>query len=180
MKKDYSDPVDIFFYYLSDKISEPINNLGITPNMVTLLSVFTNKISYDLLEKKQNKVACLMILFTYFLDNLDGFLARKYKKYSKIGDYMDHGSDIIFGLSMMYQLYKQNTFDKFKIKFGIYLFFAFMMTMHLGCQEKIKDNKNSPSLNWTKMLCQNKYWINYTKYFGPGITIIVICLLFLF
>jgi phosphatidylglycerophosphate synthase len=180
MKKEHSDPIDNIFYDISDKISEPLNNFGITPNMVTILSMITNKITFNLLENKQNKLGCAMILFTYFLDNLDGFLARKYNKYSKIGDYMDHGSDIIFGLSMLYQLYKQNTFDKFKIKLGIYLFFAFMMTVHLGCQEKITDNQNSPTLNYTKTLCKYNSWINYTRYFGPGTTIIVLCLLFLF
>ena len=179
MRKEYSDPFDNILYNISDYISEPLNNLNITPNMVTLLSIATNKIAFDLLEKKQNKLACLIILFTYFLDNLDGFLARKYKKISKIGDYLDHGSDIIFGISILYQLYKQNQWNVFQTKFAIYLFFAFLMTMHIGCQEKIKNDNGSPSIAWTKILCKSKSWIKYTRFFGPGMFIIIICSLFL-
>ncbi len=180
MKKEYSDPIDNLFYNLSDKISEPINKFGITPNMITILSMITNKISYDLLETKQKYLACLMILFTYFLDNLDGFLARKYNQLSKIGDYMDHGSDIIFSISMLYQLYKQEPYNKFLIKLSIYCFFALMMMVHLGCQEKLTNNQNSPSLKLTTKLCYSDSWIKYTRFFGPGVLIIVLCLLFIF
>lgn len=180
MRKEYSDPIDNIFYNISDKVSNPLYNLGITPNMITIFSMITNFITCELLDNKQNKLGAVLILFTYFLDNLDGFMARKYKQVSKIGDYLDHGSDMIFGLTMMYQLYKQNKWDKFKIKLGIYLLFAFIMTIHLGCQENL-NNSTSETLSYIRKLCKNpSKWIKYTRYFGPGTTILVICLLFLF
>lgn len=179
MKKPYSDPLDILFYKLSDCVSDPLHKLNITPNMITIFSIFINGIVYRLLNTGQNRQAVVFILFHYFLDCLDGYMARKYKQFSVLGDYLDHISDIIFTINVLYQLYKNNSFNRFKWKIMIYICFVLLMMMHLGCQEKIANNKISPSLNITKKLCYKDSWVKYTRFFGPGTITLVLCILVL-
>lgn len=180
MKKEYSDPFDNLLYKLSDYVSEPLHKANITPNMITLSSIIFNVFIYNLLNNKQNTLAVGFIIIRYFFDCLDGFMARKYKQYSLIGDYLDHISDVIFGLTVIYQLYRNNTYNIFKNKIIIYICFVLLMTIHLGCQEKISNNNISPSISLTKKLCIKESWVNYTRYFGPGTTIIVLCLLVIY
>lgn len=177
IQKEQENPFDNILYELSDYVSEPLNNLGITPNMVTIFSVFTSGLSFYFLGKQYYKIGCFFILFSYFLDCLDGHLARKYKRVTKLGDYLDHISDGIFGLGLIYQLIQ---LPNYEIKLLILTIFSILMTIHLGCQENIYDKNDSPSLSFTKFLApKDPKCIKYTRYFGCGTTILVICLLFL-
>ena len=47
---------------------------------------------------------------------------------------------------------------------------------HLGCQEKIKDKQDKSVLEIFNILCSNKNFIKYTKYYGCGTTQLIISL----
>lgn len=176
MKKVHSGPIDTFMYYLSEQVADVLHSFKVTPNMVTILGTVLIPIIYKLLRRGNKKLAIGLMLFRYFLDNLDGFMARRFKEFSIFGDYLDHISDNLFTASILYYMYHHDSFDLFKKKMMIYLLFVFLMNIHLGCQEKIADY-NAPSLSCTKMLCLDVSWVEFTKYVEPGTAFIALCAL---
>ena len=71
--------------------------LKLTPNHITLINSFiiTNLLLYYWYI--DNFFYSFIFLFLRnLLDGIDGYIARKYNKYSKIGDIYDHVSDCVF------------------------------------------------------------------------------------
>ncbi len=175
MSKNNSGPIDSFMYHLCEQVADPLHHLGITPNMITSFALLLSINVYISLKNKQKALSIAIIIFRYFLDNLDGFMARKYKQFSVVGDFLDHIGDTIFNLTVVYQLYKLNPWNVFKTKLIVLFCFVYIMCTHLGCQEKLSNNDSS--LNCTKFLCHDVSWVKYTKYFDPGTFMIVLCLM---
>ena len=81
---------------------------NITPNQITITNglIITNFFLYFIL----NGNYCISSIFLFLrllLDGSDGYIARKYKLYSKEGDIYDHISDSIFmGQLFMIFVYK--------------------------------------------------------------------------
>jgi phosphatidylglycerophosphate synthase len=134
-------------------------------------------------------IACIFWIIAYFLDCLDGYIARKYKETSKFGDYYDHNSVMIKFSVVLFTLFRINSvkFYRIIIVLGI---FGFLMMSHFGCQENqySKNHKNeSESLSFTKLLCPTNIFfknnlsaIQFTKYFGCGTFNLVVVLCFIY
>ena len=87
--------------------------LGLTPNNITLINatLITNYVIIYWLNKKYF-LAFIFLYLRNIFDGLDGYIARKYKLTSRVGDIYDHVSDSIFiGLTLMVLM--------FKLKFSI-------------------------------------------------------------
>lgn len=178
VKKEYENPIDNILYDLCEIISPTFYKFGFTPNIITLLSFVTTLFSLNYFMKNLFYKGCLLLWLSYFFDCLDGHVARKYKMTSKIGDYLDHGSDLFLSIGLIYVLYKKNPWKIFQIKLGIMLLIGVFIFLHLGCQEKIYNKESeSPTLSYSKKLCREKSWIRMTRWFGTGTMIGVICLL---
>ena len=106
----YENPVDRFFYYSIEYISDTIFNLNITPNMITFVGLISALISGYFLYKKI--IYCLILfIISYYLDLLDGYIARKYNQGSVFGGWFDHISDLIKLLIYLYVLYIHKKFN---------------------------------------------------------------------
>ncbi len=177
------NPFDNLLYHIAEYVSPTFYNLKFTPNQITFLSFLTSCVALFFLNKEENIYASIFLILSYFFDCLDGYFARKYNMVSKFGDYLDHGTDLFLTLGLVYMLYIKNDYLNFKYKFGFLLFLGLLSFIHLGCQEKIHNQDQSPSLSFTKLLTPSdkticKDLIKYTRYFGTGTTILVICCLF--
>ena len=79
-------------------------------------------------------------------------------------------------------LYKKNI-NKFLNILPVLSIIVFLLNCHIGCQEKLYNTTESPSLAMLQSLCPpgdvNKN-IQYTKYFGPGTFCLVIILAILY
>ena len=139
-----------------------------------------------LLYNKYYYSACVLWIISYYLDNLDGYIARKYNQTSKIGDYYDHIADLIKFLTAMFVLYKLNSHKFYEVSIVLFIFLMLMMG-HLGCQERYYNKNESDSLGFTKQMCPVNSFkiktvtdaINITKYFGCGTFNLMIVLCFL-
>jgi hypothetical protein len=89
-------------YNLSPNDITLINNLIVTP--ITLYSLY----------KKNIKLAFIFLYLRAYLDGVDGYIARKYKKYSKLGEIYDHVSDSIYSGFIMLFCLDQITQNKIK------------------------------------------------------------------
>lgn len=89
---------------LAFKITEKVNIFEyIHPNYITISGILSNFVIYHLLVKKKNKKLLIgIILYRYLTDILDGCVARKYKKTSKLGGYLDTINDFMLFIIISY------------------------------------------------------------------------------
>ena len=99
-------------------------------------------------------------------------MVTKYKMTSKFGDFYDHVKDVsVFILIFIVVLFYFKGTVKAKIIFTLAIIFMFiLMSMHLGCQEKIYPKNESDTLKFTKYLCfgDPKDTIKVSRFFGCG------------
>ena len=184
----YECPIDIYIFKLIDAHLETFYKIGLTPNMVTTLSiVFGLMAAYAIMQDRLG-LAAFCWLIAYYLDCVDGKLARKYQMVSKFGDLYDHIGDLLKLIAVIYALFyskTEKTTDKQWVFIGIILFLGILQVIHMGYQECIYDKKEeSPYLNIVRLLFVNEEnaeaIIKYTKYFGCGTWYLCFTVLILF
>jgi len=188
---EFENPIDDILLDVCDKLVPYCEEFKITPNFITIfrtiLGIFT-LYSFYFTSNFIFPIAGTIIF--YFLDCLDGHLARKTNQVSILGDYLDHYSDISFYLIliliMVYKKYSNKIFVLI-----IILLLTYFSFIHLGLQQKnykkikndireenkVTDEHNIilvdeideellVSLNSIHALSENN--ITWTKYLGTG------------
>jgi phosphatidylglycerophosphate synthase len=163
----HEGPLDIFFYYICDKVSPLFYKTGHTPNMITTYSLITGLLAIYYLVKKRPELFLTLFTVSYFFDCLDGFYARKYKMTSKFGDIYDHFKDIFVHVLLAYFVLKMY-YNKIKVThiFAI-IILLLLMSKHLGCQYKILDKKEESLYKFAGM-CDSNEQVSFTRYFSPA------------
>jgi phosphatidylglycerophosphate synthase len=119
----------------------------------------------------------------YYFDCADGFYARKYDMVTTFGDYYDHINDQLKILLILIVMYSKSKCKFFSI-LPIIAALTLLSLMHLGCQEKIYDTSESPTLSGLRSLCSVsgndvQKSIRTTRYFGVGTMMVGMSLLIL-
>ncbi len=184
LSDQYENIFDIYIYKFIDSHLHIYKQLGLTPNMVTSLSLISGIISAYMIHNKKYKIAGILFLIAYYFDCVDGKLARKYNMVSKFGDYYDHISDVFKLLLIIYVLYKDN-FETFKYTSIIIILLSILCLYQMGCQQviysDIQQTQESPTLDIfkpSKESCMSN--IHNTKYFGCGTFYIILSLIIFF
>ena len=89
---------------ITTKIIEKVSILKhIHPNIITISGLILNFYIYHLLDTPNSNIYLLgsCIIYRWLADCLDGAVARKYKKSSKLGLYLDTLSDVIMGFILV-------------------------------------------------------------------------------
>jgi phosphatidylglycerophosphate synthase len=163
----YENPIDRFLYYYIEKISDTVHSLHITPNIITFFGLVFGLLSaYFLYEKKF--INCIILWFiSYYLDLLDGYIARKYNQGSTFGGWFDHISDIIKLLLYLYVLYLH---DKFNVIY-IFILITIIGMTNTSCRTKFLNKEQNPtdSLYFVQKMCPDKNYVKYTRYWGEGL-----------
>jgi phosphatidylglycerophosphate synthase len=161
----YEEPISVVMYQLIEFTSNIITN-KIHPNIITFSNILLRIYIIYNLQKYIYINIPIYIIFSCFLDYLDGYIARKYNMITKCGDYLDHIGDIIFLIYINYFIItKLNNKYKSKILF-ILIIFLISNLINLGCQEKYFPSNESETLNTLKPFCFSKKLLNLSKYFG--------------
>lgn len=94
---EYVLPLEWALYENVCPVLAPIahETLGLTPNTITTVSNIFGILSIIFLYKNNYINFFIFSLIRQVLDALDGYVARKYKIFSKWGDTYDHVSDVI-------------------------------------------------------------------------------------
>jgi phosphatidylglycerophosphate synthase len=178
------NPFDIFNIWVGDKLCPLFKSFNMTPNNITTLSLIFGTLSVYYLYKYNFVGFAITYYISYLFDCMDGNYARKYKMVTKFGDYYDHVKDfsIIIGLIITLVLKYKVKKTKWIMVLVIMGIFTLLFLSHFGCQERIYDSEESPTLKFTKSLCPGKdpsKTIQYTKWFGCGtFQIIFLCCIF--
>ena len=146
--------------------------LNFTANGITTFSLIFGLLSLVFLWRYNWAGFAVMYYVSYFFDCMDGHYARKYKQVSKFGDYYDHIKDIIVIVGLVIIL-----IVRYKVPVKVWVILGVIMTVatllmivHLGCQERIYEKKESPMLTHTRLLCirNPEETIKFTRLFGCG------------
>jgi phosphatidylglycerophosphate synthase len=172
--KKYENPIDNFIVHqLCEPVSETLYKYKITPNIITIIGfIFA---IFGLIGLYHYKIYHFMIfnVLAYYCDCLDGFMARKYKQTTKFGDYLDHITDILQVLGIIYVLFTRYKLIKFPKLIGVSMIMAILLFIVQGCQEQLMDQlNNSIVLSSFKTMCKKsmKNHINILRLFGAGTT----------
>ncbi len=181
--KKIPDEYENFFDIIVIKISQFLNinlfrPLNFTPNMITTLSLVFGLLSAYFLYNRLYFISTGLFLISYLFDCCDGNYARMFNMTTKFGDLYDHITDFIKtgSISIIILL---STHIPWNIKIIYFTFGAILLLLtniHLGCQEKLYNTDESPTLSIFKKLCIGDAIINikFTKYFGVGTIILFI------
>ena len=185
---ELDNPIDTIIYNHIDEQLDLFKKLGLTPNLITTISLICGLSSVYSVHKDNYIIGAILWFLAYYFDCADGKMARKFKMTSEFGDVYDHASDIIKHILLFYVLYKKLNCVNSQLKLTaiIILFIIIILTCaQIGCQEKLiqKLNKNeSSTLSFTTkfVFVDCKTQMKYTRYFGPAtITLYLILVMLL-
>lgn len=180
----YDDPVDIFYKKYIDIINPHFKEAGITPNMITTISLVFGLLACYLYYKSYYVSAGLSYIVSYFFDTMDGYFARIYDMGSVFGSYYDSVSDNVVALLLVILFYKNQKISGL-VKLTIILVLAiygFGTVYHLSCQEKYVKKTNEKHLSdglafLDKVKCSDFENMRYSRFFGPGVTTLVVAII---
>ena len=102
------------FFPLANKLTTPMKNAGLTPNMVTFLSTCCTLLAVYFIYKENLPYAATAYLIGYLLDCVDGKMARKYNMTSQYGMALDLVSDNVTNFILLTVIvYKYGYFNWF-------------------------------------------------------------------
>jgi phosphatidylglycerophosphate synthase len=136
-------------------------SLGVTPNNLTLLSLFSG-LAFCFLFQYSKITALILLVFHVFLDGLDGPLARETGRASNQGSFTDTTSDqVVVALSTLTLIYYGYIHI---IPGGLYIFFYTVVVIFAMI-------RNSLSIPYSWVVRPRFYvyaWIPVELYFLPG------------
>ena len=100
----WSHPEDLRLVRYSSGLICALRNAGFTPNMVTGLSIVFSLVALWFLWKRQLVGFIVFALLAYWCDDLDGAMARRFKMTSPFGELLDHASDALFFVGVVFVL----------------------------------------------------------------------------
>ena len=100
------NPLDRITYFIVDSIVPYLIKLNVHPNLVTLIGFVPIYFIHVNMLSKRKILVYLFAFVNYTFDCLDGELARKSGKTSKLGGILDSIHDIITIFSLLYLVFK--------------------------------------------------------------------------
>ena len=181
-------PLDVMMYIFINTHLQHYFELGFTPNMVTTFSLLFGLLSAQQILQEHFILAAAFLCISYYLDCVDGKLARQYNMVTQFGDMYDHLGDLLKIIAIIVALFVSNktqTTSKQWLYIIIFALLAIIQCLHLGYQETIYNKEGeSVFLNiWRKMVAFDpnpQKTIHYTKYFGCGTWYLCFALLIIF
>jgi hypothetical protein len=184
----FENPIDDKIIDLCDLLVEPCFKNNITPNIITVVRIIISFFSlYYLFFTCDYTIPILGTAIFYFMDCLDGHLARSTDQVTVLGDYLDHGADSFYSLAILVYLITKKYNYKIFIISG-FLTLTYLLLVHFGLQQKnykIISKKKNPKieleeetldkLNYLHNLSPKN--ITWTRYFGCGTFYLFILLL---
>lgn len=140
--------VNIFFP-IATKLVDPLHNIGMTPNMVTITSTVFTFMSIYFLHQEKRTHAFLAYIFGYILDCVDGRMARKYSMGSDIGMALDCVSDNISNAVLIgYILFTRPYTKKTTWTLVILSCLSYLLSLSYGINEAVASYESTGNDNF--------------------------------
>jgi hypothetical protein len=181
---NFENPLDNYIISFCDYFINFCLKYKITPNIVTITRIFLSfYIIYLLYFTTYIYFPIIGITIFYFMDCLDGHLARLTDQVTVLGDYLDHNADLFFYINFLIYIFYKTYIYKFYIIIS-FVILSYLALVHLSLQQKnykliIYDNLNKDliknNIEDFEILDKLKYLHNFepnnikwSKYFGTG------------
>lgn len=172
----YENPIDLWIVESSSWLVTFLReSLGFTPNGVTFLSIILSAFAIFFLWKRNFAMFVLFSALAYWMDDLDGVMARKYKLTSKIGEFLDHISDALYFVGVYLVLVvRYKALNKMPVVMVLFLLSALVPSLHYACASRAcgndKDDQSAIGM-LSQIICPydletNKCFASSLKYFG--------------
>jgi len=92
-KRTLTDYLRMWFKWVLDPLAGFLNNLGLTPNMMTILGLIGNTIGAYYLARGEMLTGGILVLIMTPIDALDGTMARLRGEAGDFGAFVDSVSD---------------------------------------------------------------------------------------
>lgn len=125
------------FLPLANLLVDPFRNIGLTPNMVTLMSTVLTLLTVYYLSINEKEYACLSYFLGYLMDCVDGKMARKYNMGSKLGMALDLVSDNFTNAAVI--AYITTTHGYLHWYTPLIVFMSYMIGLSYGLNEAISS-----------------------------------------
>lgn len=172
----YENPIDVWIVESSGWLVTFFREgLGLTPNGVTVLSIIFSLIAIFFLWRGALVTFVLFSMLAYWMDDLDGVMARKYKLTSKAGELLDHLSDAFYFLGVYLVLVlRYGALRKMPVVMVLFLLSALVPAAQYACASRAcgnDDDKHSAVGLLSRILCpddlsQNQCIASSLRYFG--------------
>jgi phosphatidylglycerophosphate synthase len=118
-----------------------ITGIGLICNYFIFTNIYNNKYYNAVINPY---IFALILSVRWLSDCLDGEVARKYKKTSKIGHYLDTASDMIFiAIIFYYFMIKYNlNYKNVILLYLLFIFVLFYLYDMVDTHDKLKDDKD--------------------------------------
>ena len=120
---------------------------NIHPNVISLFGIICNLIILKLLNEKDIYKANIFIIIRYFCDILDGAVARKFNKTSKLGGYLDTINDIML-ISLYTSFLFWNKFNNLKYTKLLFVILIISLVLYFKKEDVMHDHSNLKSNNY--------------------------------
>ena len=188
--KMYENCIDNFIIDIGVKLNPLFKKLNLTPNDLTTVSAIFGLLSVYLVYQGNYILASVCFFISYCFDCFDGNYARVYNMVTKFGDFYDHIKDYVIFILLYIVIMFKCSLKKKVIVTVLFVLFGFLMSVHLGCQERYYSKNTakdeSEILNFTrhfsKKVCNksnNYHDMVYTKWVGCGMYTLIIILIIL-
>jgi hypothetical protein len=139
------------FFPIAEQLIDPLHNMGLSPNMVTIISTIFTFMSIYFLHIGERHYAMLSYISGYILDCVDGKMARKHKITSDIGMALDSTSDVISNSALVGYLLITREYTETNIYIFIALgIMSFLLSLSYGLNEAIASYEATGSDDFYK------------------------------
>ena len=152
---------------ITNKFVENVSFLKhIHPNIITISGLVLNFYIYHLLNTPNTNIYLLVfcIIYRWLADCLDGAIARKYKKGSKLGHQLDTLSDIIMGFITFYFIQKHIfnlTFNNCLIIYVIFVVIYNYLFDFMNTHDNLKNSKKNNIIDYSVSFLTNNTILTY-------------------
>jgi phosphatidylglycerophosphate synthase len=152
------NPIDNQIRKLTDICIPHFHKHGITPNMLTTVSLVSGLFGAYMILHHHFIIAGLLYIFAYIFDCFDGATARRYHMHTAFGDYYDHISDVVKEILTLVALCMVH-YQLFVLLLPIIILTLYGCAHVFNSQEKYLGSSGnlfvSPSLYIVKYVVQN-------------------------
>ena len=171
-------PVDNALYRIVSPLVNVSQELGLTPNCVTVLGAIASY--YCLRAFAAGRMTAAMTLWAvhYVLDCVDGMQARRYGMETAVGDMADHLLDLVAYsgfLAIAFVVYVRRGASPWPlVACGV---FGLLAINHLSCQQLHDAGRNAPIWGLASLpvpQCRDAAHVLHSRWFGTGTANVVI------
>ena len=143
----YDNIFDRMFIDISYILGPMFKENKYNPNMITTLSAIFGIMAIYCIEINLFKIGGIFHLLTYLFDCIDGTYARRYNMETKLGDYYDHITDLLYAIGLILVLTRKIKYRGKKLLIVISIGIILVLTTGIfhGCTE-IYLKKNRPEI----------------------------------